>query len=180
MICLSCCCSLTSSNIFPLSNLLYTPQEHVLTVDSQVKELQRKDIMLSQLATEKAVMEGAVEAAKNTQTALERQITELKEEKTVIQDQLRSGGDSARVLDEYKKRAQMALKKVSVCLFHSYSCTCCQLCLFAFCKASMQSWNPCAPHYAAHVLTSLTHYCVSTFKSISLTAHQRRSPQSLQ
>lgn len=86
----------------------------MLTVDSQVKELQRKDTMLSQLATEKAVMEGAVEAARNAQTALERQITELKEEKTVIQDQLRSGGDSAKVLDEYKKRAQTALKKVSI------------------------------------------------------------------
>jgi hypothetical protein len=64
-------------------------------------------------------MEGAVVAAQNAQTSLERLISELKEEKEVIQEQLRSGGDSARVLDEYKKRAQMALKKVSVCFFYS-------------------------------------------------------------
>ena len=33
--------------------------------------------------------------------------------KNVIQEQLKSGDDSARVLDEYKKRAQLALKKVT-------------------------------------------------------------------
>ena len=47
----------------------------------------------------------------NNQT-LENVILELKEEKIMIQEQLKSGDDSARVLDEYKKRAQMALKKV--------------------------------------------------------------------
>jgi predicted nucleic acid-binding Zn-ribbon protein len=93
-----------------------TSQEHMLTVESQLRDLEKKDALLAQLAAEKAVMEGAVDAAKNAQTALERQISELKEEKTVIQEQLRSGGDSARVLDEYKKRAQMALKKVRTCL----------------------------------------------------------------
>ena len=39
-------------------------------------------------------------------------ILELKEEKNIIQEQLKSGDDSARVLEEYKKRAQLALKKV--------------------------------------------------------------------
>jgi hypothetical protein len=89
-----------------------------LTVESQLRDLEKKDLMISQLNAEKAVMERAVDSAQNAQTELERQISDLKEEKTVIQEQLRSGGDSARVLDEYKKRAQTALKKVRICLFY--------------------------------------------------------------
>ena len=44
--------------------------------------------------------------------ALEKEILDLRGEKAVMQEQLRSDGDSAKVLDEYKKRAQLALKKV--------------------------------------------------------------------
>ena len=47
---------------------------------------------------------------------LEHIISELKDEKITIQEQLKLGDDSAKVLEEYKKRAQLALKKVKFSL----------------------------------------------------------------
>ena len=43
----------------------------------------------------------------------------LREEKIAIQEQLKLGDDSAKVLEEYKKRAQLALKKV---IFIDFCC----------------------------------------------------------
>ena len=48
---------------------------------------------------------------------LEHIISELKDEKIMIQEQLKLGDDSAKVLEEYKKRAQLALKKVKSSLY---------------------------------------------------------------
>ena len=66
---------------------------------------------------------------------LEHIISELKDEKITIQEQLKLGDDSAKVLEEYKKRAQLALKKVKsslnlelflirITLFFLYMCFC--------------------------------------------------------
>lgn len=57
-------------------------------------------------------MESKAEAMGGTLRALEAEILALRGERTAMQEQLRSDGDSAKVLDEYKKRAQLALKKV--------------------------------------------------------------------
>ena len=57
-------------------------------------------------------MESKAEAMGGTLRALESEILALRGERTAMQEQLRSDGDSAKVLDEYKKRAQLALKKV--------------------------------------------------------------------
>lgn len=117
------------------NSLLHDSQDHILTVESQGRDLEKKDVRLSQLAAEKAALERTVEAAQNAHTLFERQITELKEERTVIQEQLQSGSDSARVLDEYKKRAQMALKKVKIYQSLSFRLLF-VLCICSVCKIS--------------------------------------------
>jgi hypothetical protein len=61
---------------------------------------------------DRAAVESKAEAMRGTLRALEAEILDLRGERNAMQEQLRSDGDSAKVLDEYKKRAQLALKKV--------------------------------------------------------------------
>lgn len=87
-------------------------QEHVLTITSQQQDLDSKSHAISQSLKDRAAIESKAEAMGGTLRALETEILNLRGERTAMQEQLRSDGDSAKVLDEYKKRAQLALKKV--------------------------------------------------------------------
>lgn len=87
-------------------------QEHVLTITSQHQDLDSKSHAITQSLKDRAAVESKAEAMGGTLRALEAEILDLRGERTAMQEQLRSDGDSAKVLDEYKKRAQLALKKV--------------------------------------------------------------------
>lgn len=84
----------------------------MLTIENQSEDLEKRNTAASQLTAEKTELLNKVESLQASLRGLEAQVFDLKEDKARIEEQLKSGDDSARVLDEYKKRAQMALKKV--------------------------------------------------------------------
>ena len=84
----------------------------MLTIENQSDDIEKKNIAASQLNAEKIQLVNKVESLQASLRTLEAQVFDLKEDKARIEELLKSGDDSARVLDEYKKRAQMALKKV--------------------------------------------------------------------
>ena len=84
----------------------------MLTIENQLEDLEKKNVVISQLTSEKSLLAVRVETLQKNLRDIEVHVSDLKEDKARIEEQLRSGDDSARVLDEYKKRAQMALKKV--------------------------------------------------------------------
>lgn len=102
-------CSFTSNTVFYVL-LLY--QEHVLTITNQQQDLESKSHTIAQLLKDKSTIESKLNVLSLSLQALEKEILDLRGEKAVMQEQLISDGDSAKVLDEYKKRAQLALKKV--------------------------------------------------------------------
>lgn len=83
-----------------------------MTITSQQQDLDLKSHTITQLLKDKSTIESKLEVMSLSLQALEKEILNLRGEKAVMQEQLRSDGDSAKVLDEYKKRAQLALKKV--------------------------------------------------------------------
>ena len=83
-----------------------------MTIDIQQKDLRKKDEILNRQIIETTDAIEKLNLMTTNCHRFENIILELKEEKNIIQEQLRSGDDSARVLEEYKKRAQLALKKV--------------------------------------------------------------------
>ena len=84
-----------------------------MTIESQQQDLKERQNLITQLTNEKISLNDRLSSAITEKHGLEGLVLEFKEERALIQEQLKSGDDSARVLDEYKKRAQLALKKVS-------------------------------------------------------------------
>ena len=83
-----------------------------MTITSQQQDLESKSHTITQFLKDKSTVESKLNVMSLSLQALEKEILDLRGEKAVMQEQLRSDGDSAKVLDEYKKRAQLALKKV--------------------------------------------------------------------
>ena len=83
-----------------------------MTITSQQQDLDLKSHTITQLLKDKSTIESKLEIMSLSLQALEKEILDLRGEKALMQEQLRSDGDAAKVLDEYKKRAQLALKKV--------------------------------------------------------------------
>ena len=92
----------------------------MITISSQQQDLSTKSHTITQSLKDKATIEIQLESMSVAFRALESEILGLRGEKAVMQEQLRSDGDSAKVLDEYKKRAQLALKKVKASYYHTH------------------------------------------------------------
>ena len=103
-----------TNNLLILCYVYWIEQEHVLTITSQQQELDSKSHAITQSLKDKGSVESKAETMGGTLRALETEILNLRGERNAMQERLRSDGDSAKVLDEYKKRAQLALKKVGV------------------------------------------------------------------
>lgn len=96
-----------------LSRTKTTIQEHLLTIENLHQDLKVQQELVILLGKEKEESKIRIKASSLTQELLETRIRELEEEKDIVENQLKSDDDAARVLEEYKKRAQMALKKAN-------------------------------------------------------------------
>ena len=88
-------------------------EEHRLTIDSLQRDQRAAEEQISIVTNEKAMALEKLRVAEEARMAFERRITELLEEHEKVEDKLRQDEDSAKVLEEYKKRAQSALKKAN-------------------------------------------------------------------
>ena len=120
---------------FRIIYYLYFIQEHLLTIESQEKDIKKSENIVNNQSSEINILTQKLDTINTTKENLEHIISELKDEKITIQEQLKLGDDSAKVLEEYKKRAQLALKKVKsslnlelflirITLFFLYMCFC--------------------------------------------------------
>ena len=91
----------------------------MLTIESQEKDIKKSENIVNQQTVESNLLTQKINSMTATQQNFENVISELREEKIAIQEQLKLGDDSAKVLEEYKKRAQLALKKV---IFIDFCC----------------------------------------------------------
>jgi hypothetical protein len=96
-----------------LSRTKSTIQEHLLTTENLHQDLKVQQELVILLGKEKEEGKIKIKSSSLTQETLESRIRELEEEKDILENQLKSDDDAARVLEEYKKRAQMALKKAN-------------------------------------------------------------------
>ena len=96
-----------------LSRTKMSIQEHLLTIESLQRDQRGFDAKLAAAVGEQNAALERLQTADAMRASLERRITELLEDRERVDDKLRSGEDSAKVLEEYKKRAQLALKKAN-------------------------------------------------------------------
>ena len=96
-----------------LSRAKTTIEEHLLTIDSLQRDQRSMEEQISIVTNEKSLALEKLRVAEEARMAFERRITELLEEHEKVEDKLRQDEDTAKVLEEYKKRAQSALKKAN-------------------------------------------------------------------
>ena len=112
-----------------------------MTIRSQQQDLDTKSQITAQTLKDKATIESKLESMTVSLKALESEILDLRGEKAAMQEQLRSDGDSAKVLDEYKKRAQLALKKVAASCYNMRTS-------LSACSEQLPSLHLCRPGFS--------------------------------
>mmetsp|Transcript_16322 Transcript_16322/g.15637 ORF Transcript_16322/g.15637 Transcript_16322/m.15637 type:complete len:964 (+) Transcript_16322:207-3098(+) len=96
-----------------LSRTKSTIQEHLITIENLQKDLKVQQDFMILHSKENEESKIQIKSSSIKQEILETRIRELEEGKDMLENQLKSDDDAARVLEEYKKRAQMALKKAN-------------------------------------------------------------------
>ena len=96
-----------------LSRTKTSIQGHLLTIESLQTDKKETDETFADVTEKYTNALEQIRIATEARKDHERRVRELLEERERIEDKLRSDEDSAKVLEEYKKRAQLALKNAN-------------------------------------------------------------------
>ena len=96
-----------------LSRTKTSIQGHLLTIENLQTDKKETDEKFADVTEKYINALEQIRIAAEAQKDHERRVRELLDERERIEDKLRSDEDSAKVLEEYKKRAQLALKNAN-------------------------------------------------------------------